>query len=48
MSKVVVLKNVPANKVKGMIAAAKKLLATDVKEVAQADGTTNLEVTFPN
>ena len=48
MSKVIVVKNVPAKKVKGMKDAAKKLLATDIKETDNGDGTSDLEVTFPN
>jgi hypothetical protein len=46
--KVVLAKHVPANEVDEMEAAFTALGATDIKKEKQADGTFNLEGTFPD
>jgi hypothetical protein len=48
MDKVLLAKNVSAKEVPKIQAAFKKLGATSIKKVKNADGTFNIEATFPD
>lgn len=46
--KQILLKNIPADEIEEMIEAIEKLGATDITKKKNADGTFNLQGTFPD